>query len=147
MTHSVNPSTQPIHLTYPCNPSTQPLNLTLQPIHSTTQSTLATHLPLTIVLRDYSNEVPGPYIASFRKGVSLRAMELELLQDHVQQQPRIVLDMRMTDHEIQHDNNQKMKNDGENEKVKDRRERLIAWSKDSVGRFWLHTMSNRSHYS
>ena len=74
-------------------------------------------------------------------------MELELLQDHVQQQPRIVLDMRMTDHEIQHDNNQKMKNDGENEKVKDRRERLIAWSKDSVGRFWLHTMSNRSHYS
>ena len=97
------------------------------------------------MLRDYSKEVPEPYIASFRKGVSLRAMEMELLQDHVQQQPRIVLDM-MTDHETIHvDHNQKMKNDRENEKEKDRRQRLVAWSKDSVGRFWLQTISSVSY--
>ena len=58
------------------------------------------------------------------------------MRDHVQQQPRVVLDLMMTDHELMGDKDKnKIENDREEPKEEERQQRLVAWSKDSVGRF------------
>ena len=72
-------------------------------------------------------------------------MEKELQQPHVQQQARIVIDLMTVgqDQAIVGDKN-KQRGKGRGEaKEKERIQRLVAWSKDSVGMLRWYTMSPR----
>ena len=73
------------------------------------------------VQRDYSKDVPDPYVVPFGKNANFKTIESQLLSDKVNYQSRVVIDISPTYHGENTDRN--------DERILD----TIKWAQDSVG--------------